>query len=217
MEAPNMKRNDMVSLALIGTGFILGGLYYGDLPDPMPTHYGIDGNPDRFTALPYGAFIVPLAALIAWGVMKLVPRISPREFSMSRFMRAYEAVIVSVMGFLAVVQFIVLRSAMDPSFNQTLWIQLIVGAILLVVANYMTKTRPNFFFGIRTPWTLANEEVWYRTHRQGAWWLAGMGITAMVTAPFGFGLYLLLGLTGIAVVWLFAYSYIVYSRLERPA
>jgi uncharacterized membrane protein len=212
-----MKRNDIVSLALIGVGFILGGIYYSDLPDPMPTHYGIDGAADRFTALPYGAFIVPLVGLVTWGLMKLLPRISPREFSMSRFMGAYEAVVVSVMGFLALVQFILLRTAIDPSFNQMLWIQLIVGAILLVVANYMTKTRPNFFFGIRTPWTLANEEVWYRTHRQGAWWLAGMGILAMVTAPFGFGLYLLLGLAGVSIVWLVAYSYIVYSRLQHTA
>ena len=28
----------------------------------------------------------------------------------------------------------------------------------------MKNVKPNYFFGIRTPWTLANDEVWRKTH-----------------------------------------------------
>lgn len=212
-----MKRNDIIALALIAAGFALGAFYYADLPDPMPTHFGPGGKPDDFTALPWGAFIVPLISIGVWGLMRLLPAISPREFSMNRFRGAFDAVILSVVGFLTLVQFILLRTAINPGFDPSMWIQLLVGGILLIVANFMTKTRPNFFFGIRTPWTLASEEVWFRTHRQGAWFLAAIGVVAMVTAPFGAGLYLLIGLVVFSALWLVVYSYIAYVRLDNDS
>jgi len=212
-----MKRSDYLALALIAAGFALGVYFYGDLPDPMPTHFGVDGVPDNYTALPWGAFILPLVSLGVWGLMRLLPAISPREFSMDRFKGAYEVVIVSVIGFLVVIQFILLRTAIEPGFDPSLWVRLVVGAIFLVIANYITKTEPNFFFGIRTPWTLANEEVWFRTHRQAAYWFAASGIITILSAPFALGIYLMLGFTIFAALWLVVYSYVVYVRLDRES
>ncbi len=210
-----MKRSDYLALALIVFGFALGAYYYGDLPDPMPTHYGPDGQPDGFTALPWGAFILPAISVGLWAIMKVLPAISPKEFSMHRFAGAFETVIVAVIGFMTLLQFAMLRTAIEPEFNVRLWVQMVVGGILLVIANYITKTQPNFFFGIRTPWTLANEEVWFRTHRQAAWWFAGLGILALASAPFPSGLYLTIVATIGAAIWLVAYSYIIYVRLDR--
>jgi len=93
-----MKRSDYLALALIVIGFTLGAYYHGDLPDPMPTHYDADGQPDGFTALPWGAFILPLISIGLWVIMKILPAISPKEFSMHPFAGTFETVIVAVIG-----------------------------------------------------------------------------------------------------------------------
>ena len=60
-----MKRTDYLAWAFIGFGFGLGAWFYGDLPDPMPTHFNAQGLADGYTALPWGAFIIPLITISA--------------------------------------------------------------------------------------------------------------------------------------------------------
>ena len=40
-----------------------------------------------------------------------------------------------------------------------------LGVLLAVLGNFMGKIRYNYVMGVRTPWTLASERVWDRTHR----------------------------------------------------
>jgi hypothetical protein len=54
-----------------------------------------------------------------------------------------------------------------------------------VLGNYLGKTTRNFFLGIRTPWTLASDEVWRRTHRLGGWTMVGAGVALVVMGLFG--------------------------------
>ena len=42
-----------------------------------------------------------------------------------------------------------------------------VAGLFILLGNLMTKLRPNYFIGIRTPWTLESREVWTKTHRVG--------------------------------------------------
>jgi uncharacterized membrane protein len=208
-----MKHSSVIAASTIAVGFVITAWFYGDLPDPMPTHFGADGKPDNYTALPWGAFIMPLAAIATWLLALLLPVISPKEFSMERFRPAFEIVMLSIVSFLTVTQYILLRSAIDPQFDPSTWIQVLLGVLFLVLANYMTKTEPNFFFGIRTPWTLASKEVWFRTHRQAGYGFAAVGILTLLTAPLESGLVVALGAILLLVIWLVAYSYLAYRRL----
>ncbi|HMC92889.1 MAG TPA: SdpI family protein, partial [Allosphingosinicella sp.] len=40
-----------------------------------------------------------------------------------------------------------------------------IGAMFVLIGNQLGKSRSMYLVGIRTPWTLASEEVWIRTHR----------------------------------------------------
>jgi uncharacterized membrane protein len=84
----------------------------------------------------------------------------------------------------------------------------------MVMGNYMGKLRKNFFAGIRTPWTLANDEVWERTHRMAGWvfMLAGLVtvIAAFAGAPLMVAIYVLVGAALIPAI----YSYVIYQWLQ---
>jgi uncharacterized membrane protein len=85
-----------------------------------------------------------------------------------------------------------------------------------LMGNVLGKVRRNFWVGVRTPWTLASEAVWVRTHRQTAWvWVAGgtVGFLAILAGvpPL---LALILVLPPL-VLYPVVYSLVLYKRLER--
>lgn len=49
-----------------------------------------------------------------------------------------------------------------------------VGIMFIALGNYMPQVKDNYLFGVRTAWTLANPEVWRKTHRlSGIMWMIG--------------------------------------------
>jgi len=44
-----------------------------------------------------------------------------------------------------------------------------VGLLVVFLGNFLTRVEPNWFIGIRTPWTLSSDTVWRKTHRTGGW------------------------------------------------
>ena len=97
---------------------------------------------------------------------------------------------------------------------------ILVGLLLAFIGNYLNKTEPNFFMGIRTPWTLADPEVWARTHRLGGWAFMCLGVSMIVVALLmdqrASLMLTVVGAIGIAV-GLVGYSYWIYRRLNPGA
>ena len=57
----------------------------------------------------------------------------------------------------------------------------LIGLLFIMMGNYFQTVRPNYFVGIRTPWTLENEQVWKKTHRLGGRiWVAGGAIIVLL-------------------------------------
>lgn len=57
----------------------------------------------------------------------------------------------------------------------------LMGIMLALFGNYFQAIRPNYFIGIRTPWTLHSEQVWKKTHYIGGrlWMIGGVLITIL--------------------------------------
>ena len=53
-------------------------------------------------------------------------------------------------------------------------------AVPVALGAVMGKIRPNFFFGIRTPWTLTSKRAWTRTHRLGGFVFIAVGLVGIV-------------------------------------
>jgi immunity protein, SdpI family len=94
----------------------------------------------------------------------------------------------------------------------------ITGGVCLLIAllgNVMGKVRRNFFVGVRTPWTIANERVWNATHRFAAktffaGGLAGL-LAVLLRAPFWLPIAAIL----VAALVPAIYSLVFYKQLER--
>lgn len=191
------------------------------MPDQMPSHWGLDGV-DEWSSKENSIALAVMPAILLI-VLFIVPRIDPKRRNFDRFTgiyRTFAAVItlfmmaVSWMGPLTVWGYL---STKGTLLNTLLFG--FFGVLFIGLGNYLPRIKPNFTFGIRTPWTLASEEVWRRTHRASgpAFVIAGMAtlVTALFssvapTITFWVMLVSILGATAFAG----AYSYLAWRKLE---
>ncbi len=204
------------ALALFIASLLCSVLLYDKLPDPVPTHFDASGNANGFTPKPLGAFILPMILAFVGLLFSVIPAISPHGFSIA-FPRAYAAIAISILIFVFAAGTLALSEAMGFKFNVVRVIFPAIGALFVVMGNYMGKLTRNFFIGIRTPWTLASDEVWLRTHRVGGplFVLAGIAtiIAGAVQSSQG-AEYVLIGAVAGASLFLVAYSYVLYRKIE---
>jgi uncharacterized membrane protein len=126
-----------------------------------------------------------------------------------------------VIAALVCIQLFTVLRAVDVKVNINIAVPVIVGALLMVLGNVLGKFRPNWFAGIRTPWTLSSTESWNKTHRLGGRLFVLLGLLFIIAAVFHqTWTYILAGVMAAAIIiGLFVYSYVVWKRDPdaRPA
>jgi uncharacterized membrane protein len=84
-----------------------------------------------------------------------------------------------------------------------------------VIGNLLPRARSNWFFGIRTPWTLSSDRVWERTHRVSGYLMIGCGILIALTAlAINWMGAIIVGVSIALVIGTYGYSYLAW-RSER--
>jgi uncharacterized membrane protein len=199
----------LVVLAAFGATLAL----YGSLPARMPLHWNALGEVDRYGARA-SAFLLPAVMAACLLLLALLPGISPRRFSVDAFSDTYWYCALLVVGLMGYVHGLALWSASGGASPVPGFLLGGMAVFFALLGNVMGKVRRNFWLGIRTPWTLANERVWYATHRLAAKTMVGASVLAFVAV--------LAGLRAAAMALLLAgplvpvlYSLYYYKRLER--
>ena len=211
---------DVVCVGAVAAVGALAWYLYPAIPDRMPTHWNAVGDIDGYMGKPIAVpsvIALPLGGYATHAIFKLLSRISPRGFEMDRFSGVTDTITLALTLMLAGVAAVVLLSASGSDVPAITVITLLVGGLFIIVGNFLGKVSRNFFIGIRTPWTLASDEVWARTHRVGGWLFVIAGIAIISSAgspPTLLPIVLLVPICSAAAISV-AYSYFVYRKLHR--
>jgi uncharacterized membrane protein len=225
---------DYVGFALGGAAVAVGRALGPRIPDPVPTHWNASGVADGFTPKPLGLYLPAIITFALAILMSVLPRISPRNFTLDPFARAFRTIKLAVTGFVFLISAgSLVVAATGKSADMVRWLVLPgMGALFVVLGNLMGKTTRNFFVGIRTPWTLANEEVWLLTHRLGGkvFVLSGLlliaagflgapvwVLIATVSAVLGAPVWVLIVTVSAAALIPTVASYVYWKRIEKDA
>ena len=180
-------------LTLASLGALASLLTYPWLPALLPVHWNLRGQPDGFAPKSVAAFLGPLGVMVLLASMRVLPALTPR---VREFAEVYRYIFAVLGALFTHIHAITLLSGLFPSesFSRPLFAGLSVAMALL--GNVLGKVKRNPWIGIRTPWTLADERVWERTHRRGARLIFAAGAfgaaLALLGAPLEWGLILLL-------------------------
>jgi uncharacterized membrane protein len=196
---------------------LLGAFWwlYPRIPALVPAHWNIHGQVDRY-ASPINAIAPLFVAMVVLALLTVVlPAISPRGFEIKPFVAVFVFLMLATQAFVLILALGILLNAAGHPAGARVIPALPLGVLLMILGNYMGKLRKNFFIGIRTPWTLASDEVWARTHRVAGMLFVPAGVivvvASLVNAPLMFSVGVMLAAAFIALV----YSYVIYRRVER--
>jgi uncharacterized membrane protein len=193
---------DIIALASIAAGVASTALVYERLPDPMPTHFDLEGTPNQWMARSVACALSPIVALALWTFTRFVRRVLPTtdKNRLDPGVAAFVACLVAV--FLSILHVVVLGVAIDPHFPVTKTALGLVSLLFVALGLVMPRVRRNPILGVRTAWTLTSDENWARTHRVSGYTMVGGGLVAGVATLAG-------GRTGAA----FALACLVMSGL----
>jgi uncharacterized membrane protein len=217
-----MSRWYFVSIAMtvlvLGIALILGLATPAVFREKIPTHWDIDMQPDAWTTRQDfwpTLLIFPgvMGALVF--LMWVLPMLSPRNFEVERFGSTWCYVMLLMVGFFAYLFALQVWIAVD----EHAWFArpFVAGFFVLfaLLGNVIGKVQRNFWMGVRTPWTLASDAVWVRTHRMAAWTWMPVSIVGATIVLLGAPYWIAFVLLVLAILWPALYSLILYKRLQR--
>ncbi len=210
------RREWPLMILLLGT--IAYGFYvYPTLPDKVPSHWNVYGEVDSWGSPFWGAFGIPLLNLGAYLMLLLTPYIDPKKEKYLQFARPYTVFRYVFHFFLTGLYAIIIVAAAGRAVPVDQLVPIGISILFIVIGNYMGKIRQNYFFGVRTPWTLASDEVWQKTHRfAGPLWVSA-GIICLISSTFG-GLtsfIIFFSMIAVMVIVPIVYSYLLYKKLDE--
>ncbi|HKR76586.1 MAG TPA: SdpI family protein [Rhodanobacter sp.] len=207
-------RTLIVSAVFVAIAVGVGLWLWPHMPARVPVHWGVHGQANGYASRFWGVVIWPLviAALAVLTVM--LPAISPRRFEIRPFADIYGVLMLAIQGVMLVLGVATMLAGAGHAVPMATIAPLAIGVLLMVLGNYMGKLRRNFFIGIKTPWTLASEAVWERTHRLAGWLFVLAGVAMVITSPVPAALWLSLGAVVVACLVPAVCSYFIYRRLE---
>jgi uncharacterized membrane protein len=197
---------------LAAAGFSLWA--YPRLPELVATHFGADGEPNGWSSRIVAALIGPVGGLLLALIFSVLPHIDPRKANYAAFSAVYWGVANVTITFLAVIHVFVLGAALGWPLGIERVVPIAVGALFAFIGAILPRVRPNWFMGIRTPWTLSSDTVWQKTHRVGGVLFVLAGACIMLTGLFAsrFMLYAILIATGAAALGSVVYSWYLWKE-----
>lgn len=213
----SLLKTEWPLLFIIAGTLIAGWIVYPYLPDQVASHWNLKGEVDGYSSRAWGAFGLPLTTAAIYLLMLLLPSIDPKKRNYQKFTGAYRLFRAVMVVFMSGLYGVVVASALGYQLPVGRVVLTGVALLFIVMGNFMGQIRQNYFVGIKTPWTLANEVVWQKTHRIAARLWVGAGLIGLVAAfAGGTAGAVLLGVSLVlAVVIPIVFSYLEYRRQQQ--
>ncbi|MGG0333789.1 SdpI family protein [Priestia aryabhattai] len=184
------------------------------LPATMPIHWGANGEADGF-ATKINAMILTVGIMVLiYFIIAFVPRIDPRKENYKYFSKTYNIVLNAVLLLFFFVNMSTILQGLGYNVPMAYIAPIMAGLVFIIIGNYLQRVRSNYFMGIRTPWTLSNENVWKKTHRLSGkiFFIGGLLILISAFLPDGYKSVIMWGSIVLCVAIPYLYSYVAYKK-----
>jgi len=208
-----LSRIDYISIFLIILSFVAAFYLYDTVPEQLPTHWNAAGEVDAYSSRFTGLFLLPIMMAAIYLLFLIIPAISVYKKNIENYMKYFDYIKLTLTAFMLSLYAAMLVYIWKP-FNMTYFVIPVMAVLFYIIGWAIGKAKRNYFIGIRTPWTLASEKVWDKTHKFGSILLrvsALLLLPALLLPPqilFIVFMVLILGSVLITVV----YSYVEWKK-----
>ena len=206
------KKTLIITTLILLIPMLVGLLLWNQLPDPMPSHWNIDGEVDGWSSKAFTVFGLPALMIALQWVCIFAAKADPKHANYNSKMMTLAFWVCPSIGLLLCGM--VYPAALGYSVPIETIMPLFLGVLFIVVGNWLPKCQQTYTMGIKLPWTLDNEENWNATHRfAGKVWFFG-GILTILTAFLG-SFWILLTVLVVMVAAPTLYSYLLYRKQTK--
>lgn len=200
------------------------GLVWKKLPDTVPLHFNIKGEPDRYgskTELLVVMGVMLVVNILVYLLLTNIHRIDPKKKYTAENLPKMKRLAMVIACFMSVIACIIIFSTEQQAFKMSAgYILAAIGLLFSFIGNYMYSIKPNYFAGLRLPWTLEDEDNWKKTHQlAGKLWFAGGIVLAVLALLLPETVAFIVFMAGIGVLVLVpaVYSYRIYKNSKKNA
>lgn len=207
-------RGELVQLLPIAAMFVVAALCWSRASDRIPVHWNWRGEVDRYGGKFEGLLLLPLISLGLYLLLLVLPLFDPGKANYRTFAGAYNLIRLTITLFLSAIYAVGVLVSLGYHVDMNTVIGLAMGLLFIVLGNVMGKIRPNWFVGVRTPWTLSSKLSWTKTHRLAGWLFIVMGLLAVAWAisQSVWMLGLMIAVDFACGITMVVYSYLVYRK-----
>lgn len=214
---PSLK-SEIFPVALVILSILSSFYFYSVFPDTVATHWGFDGKPNGWSSKEVGAFLFPGIIFGMYFLFLLLPNFDPKKERYAEFRKTYHIFKNILLALFTLLYFVTsLNSAGFSYISVEFSVLTSIGLMFILIGNYMGKLKQNWFVGIKTPWTLSNEEVWNKTHRFGGkiFIIGGILMMLIYFVPPTFKIYLFILIIALLAPSTIFYSYFIYRKEKK--
>ena len=207
-----LRRIEWAQWIILAAMFAASAAAWPQVGPRVPMHWNIRGEVDGYGGRVEGLLFVPVLAVGIYALLRVLPRLDPARANYPAFAGSYAVIRLALTALFGAVHGVVLAAALGAPVEVGRLVPAAVGGLFVVIGSVLGRVRPNYFVGIRTPWTLASARSWERTHRVGGRVFAAAGVSFVVAGLTGVPALFVaaLVLDGIALVGVVVYSYLVW-------
>jgi uncharacterized membrane protein len=211
--ADSLPRKEYIPIGIVLLMFAIASLSYNHLPDSMPTHWNARGEIDGYSSKAVGLFIIPVITLALYLLMSFLPYAALYSDGVKSFHFLMYAVKLSFVGFMLLMQLITILPAIGISFNMNLALIPLFAMLLFAMGILIGRAKRNYFIGIRTPWTLASDDTWNRTHTLGSKGFKIISLVVLLSVlVIDYSIFIMISLLIGFSLFLVAYSYWISKK-----
>jgi len=210
----DIDKREFPPLLLIVLMLLMGVILYQRVPDLTPTRWNAWGNVTGYGSRNEILFLIPVISIITYVAISIIPRIAVMKMNMMLFSEYLYRIKSAILLFLFGLYLTAVLNSLGYRFNMNYYVVPSAALLLYYFGWILQYAKRNYFIGIKTPWTLADDRVWERTHRIGSITLrinAAVLLFALLFPTAGFIIFSLPITLNFIFFW--AYSWWEYQRV----
>ena len=202
----------IITSVIVLIPMLVGVAFWDALPEQVAIHWGASGEPDGWCSKAFAVYALPLIMVALHWACLFATRFDKKNRNQNPKMMNITYWLVPAVSWVA--NGMTYADALGKDIDVIRLLPIIMGALFLLIGNYLPKCTPNRTVGIRIKWTLADEENWNATHRFGGkvWFIGAIVILASSLLPTKISVCVMIAATLAMALTPIIYSYRFYKK-----
>lgn len=193
--------------------FAVSAFFYPQLPDKLASHWNAAGQADGYSSKFWGLFMLPIIAIFLSLLLVFIPRLDPLKANVEKFKGYYYGFVIVFLLFFFYLHLLTIFFNLGYTFNMTTFLIPAFATLFYFMGFMVSKAKRNYFIGIRTPWTLASDSVWDKTHKLGGKLFKIAAIITLLGVLLGqYAIWFMLVPISLVAIITVVYSYLVFRK-----